>query len=539
MKLPDSYYDYSCYWAHMLTFRCSSSCDFCILNARGKCSKADELTGSEILDFWNNIEHKNGQRLSIIGGEPTLHPDLVDIVNNLENYYITITTNCKSPFYNDNEFYKKFKPKNSTLRINTTFHPNHISPQEYIRIIKLYRQSGYFVDQTSYVNVPEIKKYSKEIDMVRKEIKINCPPYLGFYNSGEKFDAPFMTENNEPNEKYPDNSPASMCGITNYDAYRDLCGQGVKREVSCEHPKHSLIIGPSGNHYHCHYKLYYDIDPICNIKDFKFVADKNKNCKHYGFCNWCDIQRVGCKKNKTAKNLVLNKLYDKRERDREEIQYLMNDIRKFAQQNNDLEFNELKWFEYAYSLLYSGHRHRGNVLDVGSAKSVFPYYLSHKGYKVTTVDVADSDFRCSMKDKFGVAAIDGDIRDPLSIDGKFDMITALSVVEHIDKDTQAVINLSKLLKPGGVIVISSDFYDKYIEYPNANRTIVTDRPQGSHTDSRVYTGNTFINRIINPLEKTGIKRIGDTNFNNIDIGKKEERSVRGLYTFGLTTMRKI
>ena len=44
------------------------------------------------------------------------------------------------------------------------------------------------------------------------------------------------------------------------------------------------------------------------------------------------------------------------------------EIEAFGTENH-LECNKLKWFEYAYSLLYSGHRFRGKTLDVGSAKS--------------------------------------------------------------------------------------------------------------------------------------------------------------------------
>ena len=88
------------------------------------------------------------------------------------------------------------------------------------------------------------------------------------------------------------------------------------------------------------------------------------------------------------------------------------------------------------------------------------------------------------------------------------------------------------------MAISTDFYDKYIEYPDANRKIVTDRPVGSHTDSRVYTPETFEQRILQPLEVLGVERVGVTNFNNVDISDRTERAVRGLYTFGISIVRR-
>ena len=88
------------------------------------------------------------------------------------------------------------------------------------------------------------------------------------------------------------------------------------------------------------------------------------------------------------------------------------------------------------------------------------------------------------------------------------------------------------------MVISTDFYPVYIEYPDANRMIVCDRPEGSHCDSRAYTPKDFMERVIQPLEENGMKRIGETDFNNVDLNDKKERSVRGLYTFGISILRK-
>lgn len=541
IKLPRHYSHQRCYWAHMVTLRCSAKCPFCILNGRGKRISQKEMSGKEVLAWWNGIEHKHGQKLSIIGGEPTLHPDIVEIINGLKNYHITMTTNCKSPFYDDPNFDKKFKVHpTSTLRINTTFHPNHITSDEYLAAITKWRQGSYFVDQTSFVYAPGvIEQHGDAIRKVSAHIAMTEGSFLGFHDDENGFNAPFEPENLMPNESYHDiKRVGERCGLTNFDAYRHICGQATGKEAQCWHPRRSLILGPNGDYYHCHYKMYYNIDPVCNVQDFQPVPDEALTCRHYGLCNWCDVPRVGCSKNKTAKPQVLNKLYDKREEKRSEVASLFADIQEFGAKHS-LECNKLKWFEYAYSLLYSGHRIRGKTLDVGSARSVFPYYLAAKGYKVTTIDVADGSYRDEAGGKFGVESIVGDLREfNPELEGQFDLITNLSVIEHIDEDTKAIQNLARYLKPGGVMVISTDFYDEYIEYPDANRIIVADRPAGSHTDSRVYTPEAFEERVIKPLEQMGIKRVGDTDFKNVDISDRSERSVRGLYTFGIAVFRK-
>ncbi|GAF71194.1 unnamed protein product, partial [marine sediment metagenome] len=279
---------------------------------------------------------------------------------------------------------------------------------------------------------------------------------------------------------------------------------------------------------------------VCNIKDFKPVSESSKNCRHYGYCNFCDVPRVSCKKNPTSKNIVLNKLYEEADRKRPECKHLSSDIDSFAK-THGLEYNKLKWFEYCHFILYSGHRHRGVTLDVGSAKSVLPYYLASKGYKIISVDVEDLPYREKIGKKFNVKAMDMDIRDFYpDFEGKFDFITNSSVIEHIDKDTQAMLNLSRYLKVGGIMVMSTDFYTRHIEYPDANKIIVNDgRPDKKYCKSRSYTKDSFFERIVSPLKEIGVHLVGATNFENVDISKKENRCVKGLYTFGIATFRRM
>lgn len=301
MRLPDNYYSPGCYWAHMVTFRCNGKCPFCILNGRGKAPIPEELPGHEIIDWWNGLEHSGIQKLSLIGGEPLFHKDILEIVAGLKGYSLTITTNCTKPRY------ELTSHPTSTLRINTSYHPHLISADKYIEVILGYQRAGHYVDQIAYVNYPGMeKKYVKQIRRVRRALgQLKRVPYLGFFNSGEGVNSTPNPDAIEPNENYQDKEAAArICGLSNLDAYRDICGASVPRRADCVHPFKSLIIGPQGNHYHCHYKLYYDIDPVCNIDDFRSVTKTMKTCDYYGFCNWCDVPRVGCVKNSTARGLT-------------------------------------------------------------------------------------------------------------------------------------------------------------------------------------------------------------------------------------------
>lgn len=536
--LPVNYYHSQTYWAHMLTFRCPGKCRFCILDRRGKRQQCEELSAKEILDFWNSIDHESRQKLSLIGGEPLLLKGCVEVINNLDAYQITLTTNCKGPFFHRKNFASLLHPVSSALRINTTFHPHQQTPEEYIRIIEALKDAGHFVDQIAFVHHPLVEQFKKETEEVRKRFpSLRCPPYLGFYNEEEGFGAPFASEFNMPNEDFEDQEEArKLCGITDYNAYRHISGKYTKNKALCIHPFRSLIIGPEGNHYHCHYKLYYGIDPVSNIRDFIPVKEEETLCHHYGFCNWCDVPRVRCSINKSARPLTLNKLYNEEESNRREIVTLVQEIQDFAQRNN-LLFDRRKWFEYAYAILYSGIRHRGKVLDVGSAGSVFPHYLAYKGFDVTIMEKELDEFPKNIGKKYGVKFFLRDIQKLYcSMYDKFDAIFCLSVIEHVQDDEVAALNLSKYLKPGGILFFSTDFHSKYIEYPDGLKTVVKDREKVPQ--SRLYTPAKFIERIGLPLERTGIQRIGKMNYSNIDLQNSKQLAVRGLYTIGIGAYRR-
>lgn len=294
LQLPLNYYHGMSYWAHMITFRCNGNCEFCIVDGRGEHAPREEIAGKDVLEWWNKLRHRKGHRLSIIGGEPTLHKDVVEIINNLEGYNITITTNCKGPFYKESDFANRFKPlPSSTLRINTSYHPHAVSPEQYIRVIKAYQDAGHFVDQTAFVSTPDVmQKYKKEIEQVNAVIPLTTPPFLGFWNEKDGYSCEQVSENLLPDENYYDQDGARyMCGISDYPFYRSMCGQNKGKHIRCGHPLICLLVDPAGDIFGCHYRLYYNLGSVGNIFDFKPVTLDDMECDFYGFCNWCDYPR--------------------------------------------------------------------------------------------------------------------------------------------------------------------------------------------------------------------------------------------------------
>lgn len=383
IKLPNDRENWN--WHQWLTFRCNFSCEYCIMGERQLGGgtpkwKPKELSGKEIVDFWNNVEHPPMKKISMIGGEPTLHKDFAYVINNLDGYYITVTSNCGSPFYKDDNFVEKLRTKKTShLRMNTSFHPDFITPERYVEVVKMMKETGIHVDQTAFVATPEFKKHADKLKAAQKEIPMRADVFLGFWNEEDGFEATFDPENAWPREGLPQQYK-KMTGIDNFKVYREACLQTEKYETDCDVVYNNMLVDPSGMVYHCHYKLYNEIDPVCHISDFKPITDKDRICKHYGFCLSCDAPSL--QKELESTPIVLNKTFNREDLTEREVEHLAVRLKAIAKAN-DLEYNDKILFESANMYLYSGHRHSGRMIFFGNKSHSLLSYLASKKYKIT------------------------------------------------------------------------------------------------------------------------------------------------------------
>ena len=207
----------------------------------------------------------------------------------------------------------------------------------------------------------------------------------------------------------------------------------------------------------------------------------------------------------------------------------------------ELQHNPLKWFELSKLFELIKEEYLCSFLDIGSGLSVLPFYLALEGKRVLSIDSDETQNKIralvAQDERFKEANLiiqGGTVFDlqPQT----FDAVLLISVVEHVENDTETIIEAAKFVKQGGILAISTDFYHSYIEYPDANRKIVLDRT--GHCDSRIYDKASIYERIINPLLEAGMTLIGDTDFETIDIRDPYYSPVRGLYGFARLFFRK-
>jgi hypothetical protein len=210
-------------------------------------------------------------------------------------------------------------------------------------------------------------------------VPLRADVFLGFWNEDDGFEASFEPANAWPREGLPEQYK-KLTGISNFKAYKDACLQTEKHETDCDVVYNNMLVDPSGMVYHCHYKMYNEIDPVCHINDFKAITDKDRICKHYGFCLSCDAPSL--QKELESTPIALNKLFNKEDLSEREVAHLAMRLKTIAE-THDLEYNNKILFESANMYLYSGHRHSGRIIFFGNKNHSLLRYLASKKYKIT------------------------------------------------------------------------------------------------------------------------------------------------------------
>lgn len=119
--------------------------------------------------------------------------------------------------------------------------------------------------------------------------------------------------------------------------------------------------------------------------------------------------------------------------------------------------------EYPYAMNQAAISNARRILDVGCGRSAWPAILTDCGYKVTAVDKIHGYW-----DKWFInrhhLVITGDVTRGLNMDGEFDMVTCISVMEHIEDHQSAFANMMKMLRPGGILTITFPYNeDVFVE----------------------------------------------------------------------------
>ena len=125
------------------------------------------------------------------------------------------------------------------------------------------------------------------------------------------------------------------------------------------------------------------------------------------------------------------------------------------------------------------------VLDVGTGMTALPYMLRNSGLLVTAIDNIKDYWPKGMVNRhFHVL---NDDSQNTKLQPTFDVITCISVLEHIQDHRAAMRSMYKLLNPGGTLILTCP-YSNHQYVPN-----VYDLPESSVTEKFSFVTQSFSN----------------------------------------------
>jgi len=216
-----------------LTLQCNFNCKYCFL----KKSRSDIISGDDWLEILNN---QPGNSVILTGGEPTLHPDFLQIVNGLQKEHVQVFTNLSFDI-------TLFANIDRKVKIIGTYHPGNAN--------------GKSAAETVWT-------YKRLIRMGHRFLSI----HVNKCNRDAGQQQQFFQENNVPLETQGD--------IYQQPPWKNRSKLGP---VICNYPR--VYFGPDGKRYSCIHKMEtMDQSGIIESTD----CPTRISCSNHGDCNPVD-----------------------------------------------------------------------------------------------------------------------------------------------------------------------------------------------------------------------------------------------------------
>jgi 2-polyprenyl-3-methyl-5-hydroxy-6-metoxy-1,4-benzoquinol methylase len=120
-------------------------------------------------------------------------------------------------------------------------------------------------------------------------------------------------------------------------------------------------------------------------------------------------------------------------------------------------FNE-RPIEFSFVFRNLGAIYPRTILDVGSGTTALPHLMRTCGFLVTAMDNVHDYWPSGMVNRH-YHVIDDDITAP-RLAATFDLITCISVLEHVEKPDDAVRSMFSLLNPGGHLILTCPYTER-------------------------------------------------------------------------------
>lgn len=248
-----------------LTLACNLKCSYCINHLSGPAQRVKLMGANEWRNFFQRLVMPQTVRLTLQGGEPSIHPHFYEIVNSIPDHIdVDLLSNAQ---FDAEEFCekinpKKFKPHEKYPAIRISYHPETMDLEMTLEKVKLLAAHGYSIGIYSVLH-PSQCEVIENVSRRCEELGIffKTKEFLGVYNSRI------------------------------YGEFKHKDAVFSKKLSACECKTSEFLVSPTGASYRCHSDLYNAINSQGAVSEDSFtVASDFKYCDQFGNCNPCDIK---------------------------------------------------------------------------------------------------------------------------------------------------------------------------------------------------------------------------------------------------------
>lgn len=248
-----------------LTFGCSLNCSYCINHFEKNLKQRPMISGKDWVRLLNRIDSRPDLPVSLQGGEPSLHPDFLYLINHLKPALpIDILTNLS---FDIERFMREVKPERLKrdapyASIRVSYHPETMDLAATTEKVLALLSRGYSIGIWSLLH-PGYRQHvlQAQESCKKKGIDFRLKEFLGEYQG--KFYGTY---------KYP-----------------GCCSKAQPQKATCKTTE--LLIDPEAKVFRCHHDIYRGASPIGSLFDQSFsFEDIYRPCDHFGFCNPCDVK---------------------------------------------------------------------------------------------------------------------------------------------------------------------------------------------------------------------------------------------------------
>jgi len=97
---------------------------------------------------------------------------------------------------------------------------------------------------------------------------------------------------------------------------------------------------------------------------------------------------------------------------------------------------------------------KGRILDVGCGRGLFLDLMKKGGWEVMGTEI-DREVAATIASEYGIPVLHGDLGDCGLPPSSFDVVTLLHVLEHVRNPAETIKECNRLLKKGGLLVVST------------------------------------------------------------------------------------